>query len=65
LRFLQIRLKKISKIIAKAFKNEFDWIEVLSSALFVATVLKINYLVLEELYFSSIFWKLVFGKKFK
>ena len=35
------------------------------NALFVAIVLKKNYLATEEYFFASIFWKLVFGKKFK
>ena len=54
-----------SKMIAKAFHNEIDWLEVLPDALFVAIVLKRKYLATEEYFFASIFWKLVFGKKFK
>ena len=58
-------LKKTSKMNTKAFKIEIDWLEVLPNALFVAIVLKRNYLATEEYFFASIFWKLVFGKKFK
>ena len=58
-------LKKTSKMVAKAFHDEIDWLEVLPNALFVAIVLKRNYLATEEYFFASIFWKLVFGKKFK
>ena len=58
-------LKKTSKMVAKAFHYEIDWLEVLPNALFVAIVLKKNYLAIEEYLFASIFWKLVFGKKFK
>ena len=58
-------LKKTSKMVAKAFHDEIDWLEVLPNALFVAIVLKKNYLAIEEYFFASIFWKLVFGKKFK
>ena len=57
-------LKKTSKMVAKAFHDEIDWLEVLPNALFVAIVPKKNYLAIEDLY-ASIFWKLVFGKKFK
>jgi|TARA_B100001989_G_scaffold164359_1_gene118119 hypothetical protein len=52
-------------MVAKAFHDEIDWLEVLPNALFVAIVLKKNYLAIEEYFFASIFWKLVFGKKFK
>ena len=58
-------LKKQSKIVGKVFKDEIDCREVLPNALLVAIVLKKNYPVKEEYYFASIFWKLVFGKKFK
>ena len=51
-------------MIAKAFKIEIDWLEILPNALFVAIVLKKNYLAIEEYFFASSFWKLVFGKKF-
>ena len=39
-------LKKTSKMIAKAFKIEIDWLEVLPNALFIAIVLKKNYLAI-------------------
>lgn len=58
-------LKKTSKMISRAFKIEIDWLEVLPNELFVAIVLKKNYLAIEEYFFASSFWKLVFGKKFK
>ena len=58
-------LKKASKMVAKAFHDEIDRLEVLPNALFVAIVLKRNYLATEVYFFASIFWKLVFGKKFK
>ena len=41
-------LKKTSKMIAKAFKIEIDWLEVLPNALFVAIVLKKIYLAVRE-----------------
>ena len=56
---------KISKIVSKALKDQIDWLKVLPNAIFVAIVLKKNYLATEEYFFASIFWKLVFGKKFK
>ena len=58
-------LKKTSKMVAKAFHYEIGWLEVLPNALFVAIALKRNYLDTEEYFSASIFWKLVFGKKFK
>ena len=58
-------LKKASKMVAKVFHDEIDWFEVLPNALFVAIVLKRNYLATEEYFFASIYWKLAFGKKFK
>ena len=39
-------LKKVSKMVAKAFHDEIDWLEVLPNALFVAIVLKKNYLAI-------------------
>ena len=41
-----------SKMIAKAFHNEIDWLEVLPDALFVAIVLKKNYLAIEQYFFA-------------
>ena len=41
----------MSKYVAKAFKDEIDWVEVLTNALFVAIVLKKNYLAIEEYFF--------------
>ena len=55
----------MSKYVAKAFKDEIDWVEVLTNALFVAIVLKKNYLATEKYFFAPIFRKLVFEKKFK
>ena len=52
-------------MVAKAFHYEIGWLEVLPNALFVAITLKKNYLAVKEYFFASIFWKLVFGKKFK
>ena len=52
-------------MVAKAFHDEIDWLEVIPNALCVAIAPKKNYLALEEYFFASIFWKLVFGKKFK
>ncbi len=52
-------------MIAKASNIKIDWLEVLPNALFVAIVLKKNYLAIEDYFLASIFWKLVFGKKFK
>ena len=52
-------------MVAKAFHDEIDWLEVIPNALFVAIVLKKELSGVEEYFFASIFWKLVFGKKFK
>ena len=52
-------------MVAKAFDDEIDWLEALPNALFVAIVQKKNYLAKGEYFFALIFWKLVFGKKFK
>ena len=60
-RFSDKFVLKNSKIVAKAFKYEIDWLEVLPNALFVAIVLKKNYLAIENI-FCSIFWKLVLEK---
>ena len=64
-RFSDKFVLKTLKYVAKAFRDEIVWVEVLTNALFVAIVLKKNYLAIEEYFFASIFWKLVFGKKFK
>ena len=52
-------------MVAKAFHDEIDWLKVLPNTLFVAIVLKRNYLATEEYFSASILWKIVFGKKFK
>ena len=52
-------------MVAKAFHDEIDWLEVLPNAFFVAIVLKKNYSGINEYFFASIYWKIVFGKKFK
>ena len=52
-------------MVAKAFHDEIDWLEALPNASFVAIILKRNYLATKEYFFASIFWKVVFGKKFK
>ena len=44
-------LTKISRMVARAFHDEIDWLEVLPNALFVAIVLKKNYLAIEEYIF--------------
>ena len=64
-RFSDKFVLKTFKYVAKAFRDEIVWVEVLTNALFVAIVLKKNYLAIEEYFFASIFRKLVFGKKFK
>ena len=64
-RFSDKFVLKTLKYVAKAFRDEIVWVEVLTNALFVAIVLKKNYLAIEEYFFASIFRKLVFGKKFK
>ena len=64
-RFSDKFVLKTLKYVAKAFRDEIVWVEVLTNALFVAIVLKMNYLAIEEYLFALIFRKLVFGKKFK
>ena len=42
-------------MVAKAFHDEIDWLEVLPNALFVAIVLKKNYLAIEEYFLPQSF----------
>ena len=49
-------------MVAKAFHDEIDWVEVLPNAIFVAIVLKKNYLAIED-FFCFNLWETRIWKK--
>ena len=50
-RFSDKFVLKTSKYVAKAFKDDIDWVKFLTNALFVAIVLKKDYLAIKEYFF--------------